>query len=51
MIRFSFTFNDATKSFQACRRTTLPGLRPFVSSHFNATIELPLKTPSWRKHS
>lgn len=41
---FGFTFNDTTNAFKAYRTTTLQGLRPFLSPHFNLTVELPLKT-------
>ena len=36
--------NDTTNAFKAYRRTALDGLRPFLSPHFNLTVELPLKT-------
>jgi dolichol-phosphate mannosyltransferase len=35
--------NDTTNAFKAYRRTTLDGCRPFLSPHFNLTVELPLK--------
>ena len=41
---FGFSYNDTTNAFKAYRRTTLDGLRPFLSPHFNLTVELPLKT-------
>jgi dolichol-phosphate mannosyltransferase len=41
---FGFNYNDTTNAFKAYRRTTLDGLRPFLSPHFNLTVELPLKT-------
>ena len=41
---FGFKFNDTTNAFKAYRKTTLEGLRPFLSPHFNLTVELPLKT-------
>ena len=40
---FRSGFNDTTNAFKAYRRTTLDGLRPFLSPHFNLTVELPLK--------
>jgi dolichol-phosphate mannosyltransferase len=40
---FGFALNDTTNAFKAYRRTTLDGLRPFLSPHFNLTVELPLK--------
>ena len=41
---FGIRLNDTTNAFKAYRRTTLAGLRPFLSPHFNLTVELPLKT-------
>ena len=41
---FGLKFNDTTNAFKAYRRTTLQGLRPYLSPHFNLTVELPLKT-------
>ena len=36
--------NDFTNAFKAYRRTVIDGCRPFLSPHFNLTVELPLKT-------
>ncbi|MBI2827627.1 MAG: glycosyltransferase family 2 protein [Planctomycetia bacterium] len=41
---FRIRLNDTTNAFKAYRRATLEGLRPFLSPHFNLTVELPLKT-------
>ena len=41
---FGIKLNDTTNAFKAYRRTTLAGLGPFLSPHFNLTVELPLKT-------
>ena len=41
---FRVPLNDFTNAFKAYRRTVLDGCRPFLSPHFNLTIELPLKT-------
>jgi dolichol-phosphate mannosyltransferase len=41
---FRVPLNDFTNAFKAYRRTTLDGCRPFLSPHFNLTVELPLKT-------
>ncbi len=41
---FRIPFNDTTNAFKAYRRTTLEGCRPFLSPHFNLTVELPLKS-------
>lgn len=42
-ILFGIKLNDTTNAFKAYRRTALEGLRPFLSPHFNLTVELPLK--------
>jgi dolichol-phosphate mannosyltransferase len=42
-VLFRIKFNDTTNAFKAYRRTTLQGLRPYLSPHFNLTVELPLK--------
>jgi dolichol-phosphate mannosyltransferase len=36
-------YNDATNAFKLYRKHTIEGLKPFLSAHFNLTIELPLK--------
>lgn len=41
---FHVPLNDVTNAFKAYRRQTLDGCRPFLSPHFNLTVELPLKT-------
>ena len=41
---FNIRLNDTTNAFKAYRRTVIEGCRPFLSPHFNLTIELPLKT-------
>jgi len=33
--------NDFTNAFKGYRRTVIEGCRPFLSPHFNITIELP----------
>ncbi|HZZ29229.1 MAG TPA: glycosyltransferase family 2 protein [Pirellulales bacterium] len=40
---FRIPLNDTTNAFKAYRRSTLVGLRPYLSPHFNLTVELPLK--------
>lgn len=40
---FGLRYNDATNAFKLYRRHVLDGLRPFLSPHFNLTVELPLK--------
>jgi dolichol-phosphate mannosyltransferase len=41
---FGVQLNDFTNAFKAYRRTVIEGCRPFLSPHFNLTVELPLKT-------
>lgn len=41
---FRLSYNDVTNAFKCFRRETIDGLRPFLSNHFNMTVELPLKT-------
>lgn len=43
-VLFRAPLNDFTNAFKAYRRKTLDGCRPFLSPHFNLTVELPLKT-------
>ncbi len=45
MIRllFGLRYNDTTNAFKMYRAHVLAGLRPFLSHHFNLTVELPLK--------
>jgi dolichol-phosphate mannosyltransferase len=45
LIRFLFKlpFNDTTNAFKCYRKKVLDGCRPFVTRHFNLTVELPLK--------
>jgi dolichol-phosphate mannosyltransferase len=41
---FRIRLNDTTNAFKAYRRTVIEGCRPWLSPHFNLTVELPLKT-------
>jgi len=43
-VLFRVPLNDFTNAFKAYRRTAIEGSRPFLSPHFNLTVELPLKT-------
>jgi dolichol-phosphate mannosyltransferase len=43
MFLFRIGLNDTTNAFKAYRRTVIEGCRPFLSPHFNLTVELPLK--------
>lgn len=40
---FRLKCNDITNAFKAYRREAIDGCRPFLSPHFNLTIEIPLK--------
>lgn len=42
-LMFNIPLNDTTNAFKAYRRTVIEGCRPFLSPHFNLTVELPLK--------
>ena len=42
-IGFNIPLNDTTNAFKAYRRTVIDGCRPFLSPHFNLTVEIPLK--------
>lgn len=43
-VLFQVPVNDFTNAFKAYRRTVIEGCRPFLSPHYNLTLELPLKT-------
>ncbi|HEV3249443.1 MAG TPA: glycosyltransferase family 2 protein [Puia sp.] len=40
---FGIRYNDITNAFKLYRKETIHGLKPFLSPHFNLTLELPLK--------
>lgn len=42
-VMFQLRYNDITNAFKGYRRHVIEGCRPFVSPHFNLTIEIPLK--------
>jgi dolichol-phosphate mannosyltransferase len=42
-LAFRLRYNDCTNAFKLYRRSTMDGLKPFLSPHFNLTLELPLK--------
>lgn len=42
-IGFNIPLNDTTNAFKAYRRTVIEGCRPYLSPHFNLTVEIPLK--------
>ena len=41
---FGIRYDDVTNAFKLYKRSTIDGLKPFLSPHFNLTVELPLKT-------
>lgn len=45
IIRFvmNIEYKDTTNAFKLYKKTTIEGLKPFLSPHYNLTIELPLK--------
>lgn len=42
-IAFGLKYGDCTNAFKLYRKETIEGLKPFLSPHFNLTLELPLK--------
>ena len=44
-IRYAFRIpcNDVTNAFKIYRREVIEGCKPFISPHFNLTVEIPLK--------
>lgn len=42
-LMFNMRYNDTTNAFKGYRASVIEGCRPFVSPHFNLTIEIPLK--------
>lgn len=40
---FGLRYNDMTNAFKLYSREAMEGLKPFLSPHFNLTLELPLK--------
>jgi dolichol-phosphate mannosyltransferase len=40
---FRIKYNDCTNAFKMYRKETIDGIKPFLSPHFNLTLELPLK--------
>lgn len=40
---FRIRYDDITNAFKLYRRDVLEGVRPYLSHHFNLTVELPLK--------
>jgi dolichol-phosphate mannosyltransferase len=42
-VLFRIRYNDTTNAFKLYSKETIEGLKPFLSHHFNLTVELPLK--------
>jgi len=42
-VLFGIRYNDTTNAFKLYSKETVEGLKPFLSHHFNLTVELPLK--------
>ncbi len=42
-ILFGIRYRDTTNAFKLYSRHTIEGIKPFLSPHFNLTVELPLK--------
>jgi dolichol-phosphate mannosyltransferase len=42
-VLFNIRLNDTTNAFKAYRRPVIEGCRPYLSPHFNLTVEIPLK--------
>lgn len=40
---FGLRYNDITNAFKGYRTNVIQGCRPFLSPHFNLTVEIPLK--------
>ncbi|RYF62250.1 MAG: glycosyltransferase family 2 protein, partial [Cytophagaceae bacterium] len=42
-LMMNIRYDDTTNAFKLYRRETMEGIKPFLSPHFNLTVELPLK--------
>lgn len=42
-ILIGMRYNDTTNAFKLYKKETIEGIKPFLSPHFNLTLELPLK--------
>ena len=40
---FGLRYNDTTNAFKCYRREVIAAMQPLISSHFNLTVEMPLK--------
>lgn len=43
-VLFFMKYNDTTNAFKLYKKSTIEGISPIISYHFNLTVELPLKT-------
>ena len=43
MVLFGLRYNDVTNAFKMYKANVIYGLKPFLSHHFNLTVEMPLK--------
>lgn len=41
---FGLRYDDTTNAFKLYRRSVIQGVQPFLSHHYNLTVELPLKS-------
>lgn len=42
-VLFGIRYDDVTNAFKMFRRPVIDGVKPFLSPHFNLTVEIPLK--------
>lgn len=42
-IFFGIKYDDVTNAFKLYKKETIDGIKPFLSPHFNLTVEIPLK--------
>jgi dolichol-phosphate mannosyltransferase len=42
-VTMGISYDDTTNAFKLYKRETIEGIKPFLSPHFNLTVELPLK--------
>lgn len=42
-LMFGIRYNDVSNAFKLYRRSVIEGVKPFLSHHFNLTVEIPLK--------
>lgn len=42
-VLFGYRYNDTTNAFKLYKKEVIAGVKPFLSHHFNLTVEIPLK--------